>query len=181
MKGLRNLLSESSKSRRRRRNLLNIQITMLAWLVEVFGFVVVFVGSFILGHKNNITIFFLQAITILFYTVITPSMYLINGAEFKSIIIESTWYQAFLRRFSLMYSGTEEESCQSEEHGQIQNETDRHDVNVRIKENCHGSPKKDEETLFHKRTRVKFQDTNLSPKRQLEDLSIIDLEENITI
>ena len=80
-----------------------------------------------------------------------------------------------------MYSGTEEESCQSEEHGQIQNETDRHDVNVRIKENCHGSPKKDEETLFHKRTRVKFQDTNLSPKRQLEDLSIIDLEENITI
>ena len=108
-------------------------------------------------------------------------MYLINGAEFKSIIIESTWYQEFLRRFSLMYSGTEEESCQSEEHGQIQNETDRHDVNVRIKENCHGSPKNDEEILFHKRTSVKFQDTNLHPRRQLENLKIIDLEENITI
>ena len=181
MKGLRNLLSESSKSRRRRRNLLNIQITMLAWLVEIFGFVVVFVGSFILGHNNNITTFLMQAITLLFYTVITPSMYLINGTEFKSIVVESNWYQAFLRRFSLISSGTEDESCQSEGHGQIQNETERHDVNVGITENCHGSTKNDEEILFHKRTSVKFKDTNLSPKRQLENLRIIDLEENNTI
>ena len=108
-------------------------------------------------------------------------MYLINGDEFKSIILENNWYQSFLRRFCLMSSGTEEESFHSEGHSQIQNETERHDANVGIKENCHGSPKNDEEILFHKRTSVKFQDTNLRPKRQLENLKIIDLEENITI
>ena len=96
---LRKLLSESSKSRRHRRNLINIHITILSWLVEFIAFFFVLLGSFILGHDNSIVTLSLQSLTILFYFNILPCIFLINDSDFKGLMAESRWYISFLSLF----------------------------------------------------------------------------------
>ena len=100
MAKLSNVLSSSSKSRRHRRNILNIQITILAWLVEFVGFFLIFLGSFILRHQNIIVTLSLQTFTFFLYFVLVPSIFLINDSYLKGVIIESKSYIAFLNIFS---------------------------------------------------------------------------------
>ena len=97
---LRKLLSESSKSRRRRRNLINIHITILNWMTEFLGFFFVILGSFILGHDNHVVTFFLQILTIVFYFNILPCTFLINDSELKGIIADNKLYILFLSLFT---------------------------------------------------------------------------------
>ena len=92
MKKLRKLLSDDSKDRRSRRNVLSIQITILGWLVEWAGFAVLAVGSYLLGNKNNTVTMTLQSITMLFYVVFLPCSVLINSSEVKERIAESNFY-----------------------------------------------------------------------------------------
>ena len=100
---LRKLLSRSTISRRNRRNILNIQITVLSWLVEFSGFVLIFLGSFILGHQNSMATYSIQTLTFFLYFVIVPSIYLINDSEFKSKIIDTNWYISFLNLFDWVF------------------------------------------------------------------------------
>ena len=96
---LRKLLSDSSKNRRCRRNVLNIQITILGWLVEVLGFLIVLVGTAIVGHGNAEATMALQASSMLFYAILLPSTMLINSLEVKDYIVESRWYITFINQF----------------------------------------------------------------------------------
>ena len=93
------MLSDSSKARRQRRNNLSIQITFLSWLIEVFGFFVIFLGQFLVGHGNIFVTQTLQTITILFYLVIVPSVYLVNVETFKEYVVDSSVYISFNRIF----------------------------------------------------------------------------------
>jgi hypothetical protein len=106
---LSKVLSSSSKSRRHRRNILNIQITILAWLVEFTGGFLIFLGSFILRHQNSIVTLSLQTFTFILYFVLVPSIFLINDPHFKGVIIESKWYATFLNIFSCFQTNTEQE------------------------------------------------------------------------
>ena len=81
MKRLPKLLSKSSKARRRRQHLLNIQITTLAWIAEFLGFFVIFLGSFILGHENAVVTLSLQTLTMIIFFIACPSVYLINSSK----------------------------------------------------------------------------------------------------
>ena len=108
---LSKLLSKSSKSRRHRRNILNIQITILAWLVEFIGFFLIVLGSLILRHQNSIVTLSLQTFTFTLYFIIVPSVFLINDSHFKGIIIESNWYISFLNIFSCGQLNEIEEEC----------------------------------------------------------------------
>ena len=89
---LQKLLSETSRVRRHQRTILNIQITIVGWLVEVLGFLTIFLGSFILGHENSLATLILQTLSLLFYFIIIPSVILLTDSKSRSNIIESNWY-----------------------------------------------------------------------------------------
>ena len=101
MRKLKKLLTDSGKAKRNRRNILNILIQILSWLVEFVGCFTVFFGSFILGHENSFATQSLQTLTMLFYFVILPSVLLINGHSAKNLINESRWYQSLIKTFGL--------------------------------------------------------------------------------
>ena len=91
------LLAEKSKIRRGRRILLNIHITFLAWIVELIGFIVGFIGL-LLQHKTNGPRF-LRNITGVFYFILVPSTYLINSSNVKSLILDNKLYLTFINKF----------------------------------------------------------------------------------
>ena len=120
MTRLRKLLDGSAKARRHRRNILNIQITIFAWLVEFFGFFFGFILVMIIGYRNSMVTFVVQTYTLLFYFTILPCVYIIRDPEMKSTIIESSWYQAYLRKFHWQFeedieSNSDEEGPSSSE------------------------------------------------------------------
>ena len=96
-------LNDSHKARRHRRNMLNIQITFLAWLFETIGFFILFLGQFILGHENNIVIFSMQTLSVMIYFNILPSILILNDTNFKNVIVDSQWYDHFLKGFGCHY------------------------------------------------------------------------------
>ena len=94
---LKNLLSDTNRVLRHQRNVLNLLITMLAWLVELFGGLTLVLGSFIFGHGNSIVTLVLQTLSLLLYFVILPCTFLINVDEWKEAILENKWYHQFIR------------------------------------------------------------------------------------
>ena len=97
MRKIKSLLSETNRALRHQRNILNLLITMLAWLVELFGGLTLVLGSFIFGHGNSIVTLFLQTLSLLFYFVVLPSTFLFNVDEWKEAILESRWYPRFIK------------------------------------------------------------------------------------
>ena len=95
MKNLKKLLSDPAKAKRQRRINLNIQITILSWLVEFLSFFVIFLGSFILGNRNSKVTLAMQTLTAFCYFLVVPSMYLVNSNNFKTVVLESKIYTAF--------------------------------------------------------------------------------------
>ena len=89
---LRKLLSDDSKNRRSRRNILSIQITILGWVVELVGFLTIAVGTYVLGNKNKIVTMALQSATILIYVILIPCSILINSSEVKEKVAENHVY-----------------------------------------------------------------------------------------
>ena len=83
--------------------MLNIMVTALAWLVEMFGFLLVFVGTHILGHQNHFVNLLLQTLTNLIYFVIIPFLLLINDTDLKGRFAESNWYDKFLSKINCQY------------------------------------------------------------------------------
>ena len=93
---LRKLLPDSSKKQRCKRNVLNIQITILSWLVEFLGFLTVVLGTAIIGHENAVVTMTFQCISMLFYSVLVPCTILVNSTDVKDYITESEWYLKFI-------------------------------------------------------------------------------------
>lgn len=123
---LRNLLSSTSRSRRNRKNILNIQITILAWLVEFTGFLLVFLGSFIFRGKDSIVTGSMQTFTFFVYFVMVPSVFLVNDSYIKGIIIESSWY---IRLLDILRLDPEFEQYDEEDEDEIPQEQNRNDMN----------------------------------------------------
>ena len=126
---LKKLLTNSSKTRRHRRKILNVQITFLAWLVESIGFLVIFLGTFILGHENNIFNFFMQTITLIIYFILLPFVFLLNDFDIKSTIVDSQTYEKILNMFHCNYTNSIDGNAEnSVEAYQIQNENESNPV-----------------------------------------------------
>ena len=96
---LRKVLSKLHHDIRHRRNLINIHITILGWLVEFFGFFLIALGSFILGHGSSIRTLCLQSFTCLFYFVCLPCTILINDSDLKMTLAENQYYKTILSIF----------------------------------------------------------------------------------
>ena len=99
MKRLKEILSDSSKKRRGRRNLLGIQITFVGWFVEVIAFLTIAVGMFVFGHGSSNITMSLQTLTMIFYSIIIPCTILMNDSALKHYIADSNWYLKFINFF----------------------------------------------------------------------------------
>ena len=63
------------------------------------GFVLIFLGSYILGHGDAVVTLILQSLTIFIYFHVVPCIYLINDSDLKANFAETTIYFNFLKIF----------------------------------------------------------------------------------
>ena len=83
----------------------------------MFGFLLVFMGTHILGHQNQSVNLLLQTLTDFFYFVLVPFFLLINDTDMKGRFAESDWYDKFLSRINCQY--IEPDKDKKEEEGSI--------------------------------------------------------------
>ena len=103
LRKIRKMLNDSSVQRRHQRIMLNIHISFLAWLTEFFGFFLLFLGIYVVGHENNIVTYSMQILTLIVYFNLLPSVLLMNSSEFKDPASESPVYERFLGLFNWQY------------------------------------------------------------------------------
>ena len=97
MENLKNLLSRTSKIGRNQRVLLNIQIQVLAWMMEFVVCIIAMVVSFMpfIGFANVIASYLAG----FGYTVLVPRVYLINNDDQKNLLLENELYLKFNNKF----------------------------------------------------------------------------------
>ena len=140
MKRLKKLLPDSAKNRRGRRIVLNIQITIVGWLIEVFGFLTIVVGIYILGHENGIVTLTMQTFTMVLYGILLPGSVLVSSSESKDYIAESNWYLRLINWFGcqpVLYTTTSDEEEEVDHSGNI-------DANRQANESESNPTRKDE-------------------------------------
>lgn len=97
MTKLKKVLVKSSKIRRNRRKLLNLQIQIFAWLVEFFSGLFFVVAASQPRHTISHDAFGLYISFI--YWVVIPGIYLMNNDDFKSWVTENQLYIEFTNTF----------------------------------------------------------------------------------
>ena len=87
------LLSDQSKVRRRRLTEVNIKVTFIVWLTEFLGSLVLLLSTLVFGHDQVGTAVG-RTISLVFYFVLLPFLYLVNDSDVKSAIVEDSWVHA---------------------------------------------------------------------------------------
>ena len=113
MTNLRHLLSSQRKALRHRRNLINIQITILSWWTEFFCYSCLFLASYLLGHENNIIVYCMQTLSLILYFIVLPCIILINDSNVKAQISDTECYIKILTMFNCQYSNSNEDESSS--------------------------------------------------------------------
>ena len=153
MTRLRKILTESSKEGRHRRKILNVLITFFAWLVESIGFLVIFLGTFLLGHENNFFNFFMQTLTLVIYFNILPYVFMMHNSNLKDNIIESKLYGIILGVFNCNYvkqADNDGEICDVKNTFEEENRNAENQNSIEFEEGNHGN-----RTSQHSRTSFK--------------------------
>ena len=133
---MRKFLADSTKARRNRRYLLNIQITIFTWLVEFILFFGIFIGMFIVGQDNSNTSDILYLFTLIISFIILPSMILFSGSHLKSMIVDCNWYLMLINTFDCQPSIPIEDDDDNEgANNQIQHDEDNEGINIHTEEN----------------------------------------------
>ena len=119
------MLSDESVDRRHRRSLVSIHITIMHWLSEFLGFIVIVLGSFILGHGNAVLTLCLQTTSNFMFFNLLPCILLINHSEVKGKIAESEHYITILKMFKV--DKESEEQSQDNGEQELQNGEDNNE------------------------------------------------------
>ena len=144
MISLKYILPDVYKNRRSRRIVLNIQITVLGWLVEIFGCLTIAVGVYVIGHGNGMVTLVLQICTMVLYGVLLPCSILINSSEVKDFIVESKFYMRLIKWFGcqpIMYSTQEDE--EDEVYNQKSHEDERNNQDRKEEDNYQENSEKE--------------------------------------
>lgn len=182
MMKLKKILPDSSKNRRSRRIVLNIQITFLGWLIEVFGFLSIVVGLYIVGHGNATVTLVLQTFSMTLYGILLPCSVLINSSEIKDYIAESDWYPRFIAWIGcqpVVYSTQEDDNVENADQGnqQIEQEAIASERNSR-REIENEQNEQQETEYMNAKSHKKDEDNSLSRRtgRNLQDLKVEEIE-----
>ena len=97
MTKLKKLLANSSKIRRNRRKLLNLQIQIFAWLVESLSGLIFLIVVSVPRHSISANV--VDVFMNFTYWVAIPGIYLMNNDDFKSKVTENQLYIEFTNRF----------------------------------------------------------------------------------
>ena len=84
--------------------MVNIHITFLSWMIELFSGLLFVGGTHILGHENHIVTFCMHILGHVINFIILPAIYLVNDEDTKTQIIQSAWYNYVLDTFKWQYS-----------------------------------------------------------------------------
>ena len=125
MRKLNKLLSDQAKDIRHRRHHINIHITLLGWVVEFFSFLLIMLGSFVLGHGNATVTLLLQTLSLFMMFNVLLCVYLVNEGELKNRILASDLYFNFLRILKVEKNNVtdeENEGCNENNHKENQDE-----------------------------------------------------------
>ena len=125
MTRLKKMLSEKQKKIKSRNNTLNLQITVLGWMVEVFGFFSTILGVYILGHGNSIVTITLHTISMINYYVILPCSILINSQDVKEYILDHELYPRLIRWFGFESSNTDKLQDKEMQNAAVPNNEDQ--------------------------------------------------------
>ena len=87
------LLTEKSKTRRRKLNNVNIMVTFIAWLIEFVGSLSAPLIPKVFGH-GQVEIGAGLILVSSFYFILLPFCYLINDSDIKSTIVDESWFYA---------------------------------------------------------------------------------------
>ena len=186
MKNLKKLLSDPAKAKRQRRINLNIQITILSWLVEFLSFFVIFLGTFILGNRNSKVTLAMQTLTAFCYFLVVPSMYLVNSNNFKTVVLESKIYSVFssLCCFPLNEESKEEnegtnESMERRKIAENEDEVEENNGTIDdsgkvVIENGNGNDENIEQTLKHSDMNRLKDDSNLTEEKTINNVPKIE-------
>ena len=101
-----------------------------------------FLGVFVLGHRNNVINYLMQTLTLFIYLVVLPSIFLLNDDDTKSGIVESNLYKTILTIFHCNYNKSEEteeginedDDPKEDQDKKIDPKVDADDENSKIKE-----------------------------------------------
>ena len=86
-------MSDKSKIRRRKLTEVNIKVTLIVWLTEFVGAIIMIFSSTVFGHAQVGTgISYIVASV--FYFVLIPFLYLVNDSDVKNTIAEDSWFRA---------------------------------------------------------------------------------------
>ena len=94
------LLSDTAKLKRRRRNMVNLQMTVLSWCLEFFAGIITMIRIFVVTRNRRAFKYFVL-FDVSFNFIIIPSSYLLNNDVNKSLIIAHGWCQTFRKTCGL--------------------------------------------------------------------------------
>ena len=92
-------MDEATKQKRRRQDLIGIQMTVLSWGLELIaGGLVLIEVSFEMSFQDTWESYIIPTIIILFYSIIIPGTYLLKTENIKNIVFKKGWSEP-LREF----------------------------------------------------------------------------------
>ena len=94
------MLSETSKTKRRRINVVNLQMTVFSWSLEfITGLVLLVINTTIHNPETNVDLISFMVIFDAFLNfIIIPSSYILNNEVMKKIIMAEGWFKIFRGR-----------------------------------------------------------------------------------
>ena len=176
---LKKILPDAYKNQRSRRIVLNIQITILGWLIEVFACLTVAIGVYIVGHGNGTVTLTLQICSMVLYGILLPCSILVNSSEVKDYIAESVNYARVIKWFGChptVYSASEDEEEVKHE-GKDENKLTKSEENpVMIDKRQNDRPQNEQDMKRQKDSQHRKVMKNSNTNKTSSILEIQDLE-----
>ena len=77
----------------------NIKVTVIVWLVEFLGSIILVLDFLVIGNRSNALRGLFRILIMLLFFVLLPCTFLINCSETKNAIVDHNWGDALVRMF----------------------------------------------------------------------------------
>ena len=108
------MLSAEKQAQRKRRTVVNFQITFISWILELLAGFIILIARMAIDHNNH------QLRALLWFAdhcltfVLVPCTYIVNNEATKEAAVTQSWYEGLRNTFNLKHKT--EEDAQSQNH-----------------------------------------------------------------